>query len=151
MAVSDSKKTSEYDLQAGNGSYNNSSNTFKWVIITDSYTAIDAEATAIGIDNYTKVPSSGNYVQDTDLANVTWTKSGAVSTLDYDDFNFASDPANPITGKTIAVYNDTSTNKDVFKFIDLTIDGGTTPADTTLGLNFTVNAAGSGTITTTTT
>ena len=148
MALSDSKKTSEYDYQAGLGTYNNSTDVFKWVIITDSYTGIDATATAIGIANYTKVTSSGLYVQDTTLASSTWTKSGAVTTLDYADFSFAADGANPTTGKTIAVYNDTSTNKDVYKFIDITADGGTTPANTTLGLNFTVNASGSGTITT---
>ena len=148
MALSDSKKTSEYDYQAGLGTYNNSTDVFKWVIITDSYTGIDATATAIGIANYTKVTSSGLYVQDTTLASSTWTKSGAVTTLDYADFSFSADGSNPTTGKTIAVYNDTSTNKDVYKFIDITADGGTTPADTTLGLNFTVNAGGAGTITT---
>ena len=148
MALSDSKKTSEYDYQAGLGTYNNSTDVFKWVIITDSYTAIDATATAVGIANYTKVASAGLYVQDTTLASSAWTKSGAVSKLDYADFSFAADGSNPITGKTIAVYNDTSTNKDVYKFIDITADGGTTAADTTLGLNFTVNAGGAGTITT---
>lgn len=148
MALSDSKRTSEYDEQMGLGTYNNSTDTFKWVIVTDSYTVIDEDATAIGIANYTKVASAGNYVQDTTLASVTWTRSGAVTTLDYADFSFAADGSNPVTGKTIAVYNDTSTNKDVYKFIDITADGGTTPADTTLGLNFTVNASGSGTLTT---
>lgn len=148
MALSDSKKTSEYDYQAGLGAYNNSTDVFKWVILTDSYSVIDATAAAIGIANYTKVASAGLYVQDTTLASKTWTKSGAVSTLDYADFSFAADGSNPTTGKTIAVYNDTHASKHVFKFIDLTTDGGTTPADTTLGLNFTVNASGSGTITT---
>ena len=148
MALSDSKKTSEYDYQAGLGAYNNSTDVFKWVILTDSYSVIDATATAVGIANYTKVASAGLYVQDTTLASKTWTKSGAVSTLNYADFSFAADGSNPTTGKTIAVYNDTHASKHVFKFIDLTTDGGTTPADTTLGLNFTVNASGSGTVTT---
>ena len=148
MALSDSKKTSEYDFQAGLGAYNNSTDVFKWVILTDSYSVIDATASAIGVANYTKVTSVGLYVQDTTLASKTWTKSGAVSTLDYADFNFGADGSNPTTGKTIAVYNDTHASKHVFKFIDMTTDGGTTPADTTLGLNFTVNASGSGTITT---
>jgi len=148
MALSDSKKTSEYDYQAGLGAYNNSTDVFKWVMLTDSYTVIDATAAAIGIASYTKVASAGNYVQDTTLASKTWVKSGAVSTLDYADFSFAADGANPITGKTIAVYNDTHASKHVFKFIDITADGGTTAADTTLGLNFTVNASGAGTITT---
>ncbi|HHZ68708.1 MAG TPA: hypothetical protein EYN54_00145 [Methylococcaceae bacterium] len=148
MALSDSKKTSEYDFQSGLGAYNNSTDVFKWVILTDSYSVIDATATAVGIANYTKVASAGLYVQDTTLASKTWTKSGAVSTLDYDSFNYGADGSNPTTGKTIAVYNDTHASKHVFKFIDLTTDGGTTPADTTLGLNFTVNASGSGTVTT---
>ncbi|HHZ97577.1 MAG TPA: hypothetical protein EYN67_19010, partial [Flavobacteriales bacterium] len=127
MALSDSKKTSEYDFQSGLGAYNNSTDVFKWVILTDSYSVIDATATAVGIANYTKVASAGLYVQDTTLASKTWTKSGAVSTLDYDSFNYGADGSNPTTGKTIAVYNDTHASKHVFKFIDLTTDGGTTP------------------------
>jgi hypothetical protein len=148
MALSDSKRTSEYDLQSGLGAYNNNTNVFKFVIITESFTAIDANAVAIGIANYTKVPSAGAYVQDTTLANSAWSRSAAVTKLDYDDFSFAANASNPVTGKTIAVYNDTSTNKDVYKYIDMTADGGTTAADTTLGLNFTVNAGGAGTVTT---
>ena len=148
MALSDSKKTSEYDYQAGLGTYNNNTDVFKYVIITESFTAIDEDAVSIGIANYTKVASAGTYVQDTTLANSAWSRAAAISKLDYDDFNFAANASNPVTGKTIAIYNDTSTNKDVFKFIDMTTDGGTTAADTTLGLNFTVNAGGSGTVTT---
>ena len=148
MALSDSKKASEYDHQSGLGTYNNNTDIFKWVILTDSYSVIDEDAVAIGIANYTKVASAGLYVQDTTLANSVWSRTGSISKLDYDDFSFASDGSNPVTGKTIAVYNDTSTNKDVMKYIDMTTDGGTTPADTTLGLNFTVNAGGSGTVTT---
>lgn len=148
MALSDSKRTSEYDFQSGLGAYNNNTNVYKYVIITESFTAIDQNAVAIGIANYTKVASSGAYVQDTTLANSGWSRTGAVSTLTYDSFNFAANAANPVTGKTIAIYNDTSANKDVYKLIDMTADGGTTAADTTLGLNFTVNAGGAGTVTT---
>ena len=49
MALSDSKRASEYDYQMGLGTYNNNTDVFKWVIITDSYTAIDEDAVAIGI------------------------------------------------------------------------------------------------------
>lgn len=148
MALSDSKKTSEYDLDKGKKVYNNSTDVFKWVILTDSYSVIDANAADVGIANYTKVSSAGNYVQDTTIANTTWTKSGAISTLNGDSFNFAADGSNPVTGKTIAIYNDTSPNKDVAVFVDMTTDGGTTPADTTLGLNYTINALGIATTTT---
>jgi hypothetical protein len=148
MALSDSKKTSEYDLDKGLAKYNNSTDVFKWVIITDSYTVIDANALDVGIANYTKVASAGLYVQDTTVANTTWIKVAAISTLTGDSFNFAANGSNPVTGKTIAIYNDTSANKDVAVFVDMTVDGGTTPADTTLGLNYTVNASGIATTTT---
>lgn len=148
MALSDSKRMSEYDFQQGLGTYNNNTDVFKWVIVTESFTATDANGSGIALSNFTKVASAGNYVQDTTLANSAWSRSGAVSDLNYDDFNYAADVSNPITGKMIAVYNDTSAGDDVYKLIDMTADGGTTAADTTLGLNFTVNAGGAGTVTT---
>lgn len=147
MAVGDSKRTSEYDYQMGLKAYNNNTDTFKFVFITEQYSDIDEDATAIGISNFTKVSSAGNYVQDTTLANSAWSRSAAVSKLDFDDFNFAANASNPTTAKTLAIYNDTSTNKDVYKFVDLTSDG-STAADTTAGFTYTVNANGSGTITT---
>ena len=142
MALADSKKTSEYDLDKGKKVYDNSNDVFKWVILTDSFTVIDEEATDVGIANYTKVASAGNYVQDETIANTTWVKVAAVSTLNGDSFSFDADVSNPVTGKTVAIYNDTSPNKDVVVFVDMTTDGGTTPADTTLGFNYTVNALG---------
>lgn len=142
MALSDSKKTSEYNLDEGEGKYNNATDVFKWVFITEVYSTIDENASNVGISQYTKVPSAGLYVQDTILANTTWTKSGSVSKLDGDSFSFAADVANPTTGKTLAIYNDTSANKDVFCFVDMAA------GDTTLGFNYTVNAGGIATTTT---
>ena len=148
MALNDSKKMSEYDHQSGLGTYNNNTDVFKWVQVTEVYSSIDANAVSIGIANFTKVASAGNYVQDSTLANSAWSRTAAVSKLDYDDVTYAADPSNPVTGKTWVCYNDTSPNKDVYKITDMTTDDGTTPADTTLGFNLTVNAGGSGTTTT---
>ena len=148
MALNDSKKISEYDYRSGLGTYNNSTDVFKWVIVTDTYASIDANAVSLGIADLTKVASAGNYVQDSTLANSAWTRSGAVSKLDYDDVTYAAHASNPITGKTWVCYNDTSANKDVYKVVDMTTDSGTTAADTTQGFNLTVNAGGSGTVTT---
>lgn len=145
MALNDSKKMSQYDTNAYTGIYNHTTDTFKYVFITETYSAIDENATSIGIANFTKVASSGNYVQDADLQNVTWTRAGSVTSLNFDNVSFAGDPANPTTAKTLAIYNDTSPNKDVFKLVDMTVDNGVTPADTTLFFNWTVNAGGSGT------
>ena len=143
MALADSKKTSEYDLDKGNGVYNNSTNVFKWVFITDGYLSIDEDSNDVGIANYTKVLSAGNYIQDTTILNTIWIKSGSISTLDGDDFSFLSSGSNPVTGKTVAIYNDTSPNKDVAVFVDMTNDGGIgSGADTKNGFIYQVNANG---------
>tara|TARA_R110000850_G_scaffold256145_1_gene382031 strand:+ start:953 stop:1405 length:453 start_codon:yes stop_codon:yes gene_type:complete len=142
MSRGDSKKFSEYDLESGKGTYNNSSDVFKWVIITDSYSATDADMLAPQLSAFTQVPSAGLYVANTTIANTTWTRAGAISTLDGDDYSFAADGANPTTGKAILIYNDTSPNKDGLEIVDLTTDAGTTPADTTQGLTYTVAAGG---------
>lgn len=141
MALNDVKKTVQSELKKGLGEYNLSSDDLKWVIITEDFPSIDANAANVGIAQYTKVASAGNYVQDESLTNVTWTASANVINLDFDNLSFAADGANPTTGKTLAVYNNTSTNKDVLFFVDMTADGGTTAADTTLGFNYTVNPA----------
>ena len=142
MARGDSKRFSEYDLESGNGTYNNSTDVFKWVIITDSYTATDADMLTPELVDFTQVGSAGLYVANTTIANTTWARAAAISTLNGDDFNFGANASNPITGKSILIYNDTSANKDALEIVDLTTDGGTTPADTTQGLTYTVAATG---------
>jgi hypothetical protein len=142
MARGDSKRFSEYDLESGNGTYNNSSDVFKWVIITNSYATVDADMSSPQLSSFTQVGSAGTYVANTTVANTTWARAAAISTLDGDDYSFAADGSNPVTGKSILIYNDTSANKDALQLVDLTTDGGTTAADTTQGLTYTVAASG---------
>ena len=146
MALNATKKMSEYDLQSGLGAYNNNTDVFKWVQVSNTYASIDADA-VVTLVSLTKVISAGNYVQDSTLANSTWSRAAAVSKLDYDDVTYAANASNPITGKTWVCYNST-VGDAIFKVVDMTTDDGTTAADTTLGFNLTVNAAGSGTVTT---
>jgi len=146
MALNSTKKMSEYDHQAGLGKYNNNTDVFKWVMVTDVYSTIDANA-VVTLASLTKVTSAGAYVQDETLANSAWSRAAAVSKLDYDDVTYAANASNPITGKTWVCYNSTNGN-DIFSVTDMTTDNGTTAADTTLGFNMTVNAAGAGTVTT---
>lgn len=148
MALNDSKKISEYDHRSGLGVYNNNTDIFKWVFVTEVYSAIDANAVSLGIADLTKVVSAGAYVQDTTLANSAWSRDGAVSKLDYDDFSYVANASNPTTAKTWVCYNDTSPGKDVFDLVDMTTDNGVTAANTTQGFNLAVNAGGSGTVTT---
>ena len=142
MARGDAKRFSEYDVESGDGTYNNSTDVFKWVIITESYTATSADMLTPELGDFTQVASAGLYVANTTIANTVWSRTAAISSLDGDDFSFAADGANPITGKAILIYNDTSTNKDALQIVDLTTDGGTTAADTTQGLTYTVAAGG---------
>jgi hypothetical protein len=142
MARGDSKRFSEYDLESGNGTYNNSSDVFKWVIVTESYSATDADVLSPQLSSFTQEPSAGLYVANETITNTTWTRTDAVSTLDGDDFSFAANASNPVGGKCILIYNDTSPNKDALEIVDLTTDGGTTAADTTQGLTYTVAATG---------
>jgi hypothetical protein len=146
MALNATKKMSEYDHQSGLGKYNNDTDVFKWVQVTESYLTIDANA-IVTLASLTKVASAGAYVQDETLSSSVWNRSGAVSKLDYADVSYAANASNPTTGKTWVCYNSTNGN-DIFSVTDMTTDNGTTPADTLLGFNLTVNAAGSGTVTT---
>ena len=146
MARGDSKKVSEYDLKSGDGAYNNSSDTFAWLLVTDTYASID-EDTALNAASFTAATIGGNYAGKTALTTVTWTRAANVSTLDYDDVTFAADGANPVDAKCLVILNDTSAADDAFKIVDLTTDG-TTAVDLTQGFTMTINASGSGTITT---
>ena len=141
MARGDSKRASAYEYNKGLGAYNNSTDVFKWSLVTDTYASINANATALAIADVTVVASAGNYVSATTVASTTWAQLTDTSTLDGADFSFAADGANPITGKCLVLYNDTSTTDHIVTIVDITTDG-TTAADTTQGLTYTVNAAG---------
>lgn len=141
MARGDSKRASAYEYNKGLGSYNNSTDVFKWSLITDTFASVNANATALAMADVTEVATAGNYTAGTTIASTTWTQSTDTSTLDGADFSFAADPSNPITGKCVAIYNDTSTTDHIVAIVDITTDG-TTAADTTQGFTYTINASG---------
>ena len=147
MARGDSKNFVQYDRRSYLGEHNNSTDTFRRVFVTETFAATDANGAAASLSDFTQVASSGNYIANADLNNVTWLTSGNVSTLNYDDFSIAADAANPTTATCMIIYNSTSANNTVLKIIDLTTDG-TTAVDMTQGYTHQVNAAGSATVTT---
>jgi len=146
MARGDSKKVAEYDFQSGLGTYNNSTNTFAWLLVTNTYASLDAN-TVLNAASVTGATIGGNYAGKTSLASVTWSRAGAVSTLDFADITFAADASNPIDAKCLVIMNDTIAGDPLLKIVDLTTDG-TTAVDLTQGFTYTVNAAGSVTVTT---
>lgn len=147
MARGDSKNMSEYDFRSGRGEHNNATDTFNYVFVTEQFSAVDANTASASLSDFTQVPSSGNYVANSALANPSWTRSANVSTLDFDDFSIAADAANPTTALSMIIYNGTSANDTVKKIIDLTTDG-STAVDMTQGYTHQFNASGSATVTT---
>ncbi len=142
MARGNSKSFSEYGKESGEKAYNNGTDVFKWVIITESYASISSDILNPKLADYTQVASAGAYVANSTIANTSWVRSGAVTTLDGDDFNFAANASNPTTGKTLVIYNSTSADDSALTLVDLTTDSGVTAADTTQGLTYTVHADG---------
>ncbi len=147
MAQGDAKKFAEYDLKSGNGAYNNSTDTFSWVLVTNTYVSIDANAATPNLASFTGATVGGNYAGKTALTGVTWSRTGAVSTLDFDDVTFAANAGNPTDACCLVIVNDTSVADDALRVTDLTTDG-TTPVDLTQGFTLTVNASGAVTVTT---
>jgi hypothetical protein len=124
------------------GDYNLTTNTLNYVLVTDTFASIDANAASLGLSNLTQVTAGGSYTGPTALSNVTVTQSNAVTTIDYDDITLASNASNPNTARCLVIYNDSAAGDDVFKVTDLTTDG-STAVDLTQGLTFNINASGS--------
>lgn len=148
MAAGDSKLAQEYPLQAGNGAYNNSTDTFRIFFCSDTYAAIDATQAPFNLSNVTQVGGGNFPLAGIALTNVTWTRTGAVSKLDYDNLvTIAKNASNPTTIRTAVIVNDTSLNDDIYKVVDLTADG-STPIDVINNdFDYSVNASGSVTAT----
>lgn len=147
MAQGDSKKFSEYDFKSGTGNYNNSTNTFSYVLVTDTFASINADMANPVISSFTAATVGGNYAGKTALAGTVWSRTANVSSLKYDPITFAANAANPVDAKCLVIINDTSATDDGLRVTDLTTDG-TTAADLTQGFTMTANAAGAITITT---
>lgn len=144
MAAGDSKLSQEYPLQAGKGAYNNSTDTFRIAFVSETYAAIDATASPFNLSLVTPV-SGGNFpATPTALTSVTWTRTGAVSKLDYADLTtIAKNASNPATIRCAVIYNDTSTSDDIYKVVDLTSDGSTAIDVVNNDFDYAVNASGS--------
>lgn len=144
MAAGDSKLAQEYPLQAGNGRYNNSTNAFRIYFCSDTYASINASAAPLNLGSVTQVGGGNFPLSGITLTNVSWTRSGAVSTLDYDDLApILKDAANPTNIRTAVIVNDSSPADDIYKIIDLTADGSTAIDVVNNDFEYTVNASGS--------
>lgn len=144
MAAGDSKLAQEYPLQAGTGAYNNTSDTFRIFFCSDTFAAIDATQTPFNLSDVTQVGGGNFPIAGIVLSSVTWTRSGAVSKLDYADLaTIVKNASNPATIRTAVIVNDTSTSDDIYKAVDLTSDGSTAIDVINNDFDYAVNASGS--------
>ena len=128
MARGDAKQFQDYPLKAGNGDYNNSADTFKIAFITDAYGTVSVTGTNPALNDFTQVSAGGNYpAGGLSLANITWSRTGAVSALDSDNVTMAAAAGNPNNARTGLLINVTAGNSCI-SAVDLTTDG-TTPPD----------------------
>lgn len=142
MARGDQKAFYDYPRKAGLGNYNNSTNTFKVALLTDTYASVSQTLTDPVLTSFTEVTPGGNYsAGGITLTTVTWTRAGAVTKLDADDLSLLKNASNPANARTALVYNDTVAD-NAYSVVDLTTDG-TTPLDLVNNdLNITWNASG---------
>ena len=143
MAAGDSKLAQEYPLQAGKGAYNNSTDVFRIFFCSDTYAAIDATQAPFNLSDVTQVGGGNFPIAGIVLANVTWERIGAVSTLNYDDLATIVKSASNPAPRTAVIVNDTSTSDDIYKVIDLTADGSTAIDVVNNDFDYAVNASGS--------
>ena len=144
MAQGDSKLAQEYPLQAGKGAYNNSTDTFRIFFCSDTYASIDATQTPFNLSDVTQVGGGNFPIAGIILTSVTWTRSGAISKLDYADLaTIAKNASNPTSIRTAVIVNDTSTSDDIYKVVDLTADGSTAIDVVNNDFDYAVNASGS--------
>lgn len=148
MARGDFVKFEEFSKSLGDGDHDLGSDTFALILITTLPTAADATPDRA---DYTECSAGGSYsTGGIVLTGVTYTEAGGVSTfdstLDLAWAQAASSPTNVVAG--LLVNNTHAGSNDAIGFIDITVDGGSTPVSMVDNpINVTWNASGILTVT----
>lgn len=128
MARGDLKTFDYYPYNAGLKLYNNSTDSFKYAIVTDTYASISKAAVDPTLASFTDAPAGGNYTAGGNaLAGAAWTigtVAAGVTALDFTDVSMLKSAGNPTTGRTVLIINSTAGNR-CYHAIDLTTDGTT--------------------------
>ena len=152
MAQGDLKTFDYYPYRAGLKLYNNSTDSFKYAIVTDTYATVNKATVNPDLTDFTEVAAGGNYTAGGNaLTGVTWaigTVAAGITSLDFTDISLLKDASNPITGKTMLLNNSTA-GDHCYHAIDLTSDGSTAVDLVNNDLTVTFNANGTVNITVT--
>lgn len=147
MAQGDAKLFRDFALKSNQGDYADS-DTYSLAFLSDQYSTIDIDATNPVLASFTVV-SGGNIPAATNLTGYAITRSGTTITFDATDpATFSKNASNPITAKSLLVYNNTSASDDAYQVFDLTSDGSTALDLVNNDLVFSFGASGITTATT---
>jgi hypothetical protein len=128
MARGDLKTFDYYPYNAGLKLYNNSTDSFKYALLTDTYASVGKATVDPTTASFTEVSAGGNYSSGGNaLAGVAWTigvVSAGVTALDFTDIALTKLASSPTTAKTMLINNSTAGNRS-YHVIDLTSDGTT--------------------------
>ena len=135
----------EFRKFIGDGSHDLDSDSFKVALITTIPTAADATP---DLADFTEVTGT-NYTAGGEAAAATWVEAAGVATWDLADVGWTQSGAGPTDIKAALLYNTTHAGtNDAIAFIDMTVDGGTTPISLVDGdINIAFNASGVFTLT----
>ena len=99
MARGDLKTFDYYPYNAGLKLYNNSTDSFKYAIVTDTYASVLKTTVDPVLTSFTEVGAGGNYSAGGNaLAGVAWTigvVSAGVTALDFTDVSMLKAAGNP--------------------------------------------------------
>ena len=126
MTQGDLKTFQYYPFKAGKKLYNNTTDVFKYALITDAYSTVSAATVDPTLASFTQVAAGGNYTAGGNaLPGSTWTigvVAAGVVGLDFTDISMLKAAGNPTTGKTLLMNNFTAGDR-CYHAVDLTIDG----------------------------
>ena len=134
MARGDLKTFDYYPYNAGLKLYNNSTDSFKYAIVTDTYASVLKTTVDPVLTSFTEVGAGGNY-------SAGGVVSAGVTALAFTNVSMLKAAGNPTTGKTVLIINSTATNRG-YHAIDLTSDGTTAVDLVNNDLTITFNANG---------
>ena len=115
MAQGDLKTFDYYPFNAGKKLYNNSTDSFKYAIVSNAYSTVNKAFVDPSLSDFTEVSAGGNYTSGGNaLSGVVWaigTVSAGVTSLAFSNVSLTKHASNPTTGKTLLINNSTASNK----------------------------------------
>lgn len=136
-----------YPYKAGKKLYNNTTDAFKYALITDAFSTVSKATVDPTLLSFTEAAAGGNYTAGGNaLTTQSWTIVSGITKLDFDDVSLLKHASNPVGVKTLLIINSTATN-DCYHAMDLTADGATAIDLVNNDLTITWHADGTHTVT----